>query len=115
MGRLSERFMYYCGLLATITYVDDLKHIQNLIDAEEQGLLLRLPCKVGTKVYYVQKCQAPYCKKCFGFKRIGNCYYEYKSRIFEHEFDYRYISEFGKTVFLTREEAEQALAEMQKG
>ena len=43
MDRLSERWMYYCGLLAGIGVgVDDLKHIQDLIDAEEKGLLKRL-------------------------------------------------------------------------
>lgn len=44
MKKLSERWMYYSGLLsATLSAkVDDLKHIQNLIDAEEQGMLLRL-------------------------------------------------------------------------
>lgn len=44
MEKLSDRWMYYCGLLAGMGVgVDDLKHIQDLIDAEEQGLLLRLP------------------------------------------------------------------------
>lgn len=41
MEKLSDRWMYYCGLLATHDVpVDDMKHIQNLIDAEEQGMLV---------------------------------------------------------------------------
>ena len=115
MGRLSERFMYYCGLLATIASVDDLKHIQNLIDAEEQGLLLRLPCKVGSTVYVLFKLTnsgewivSPYehritdiflNEKKEPLFKITNAYGPFK------------LSEFGNTVFLTREEAEQALAE----
>ena len=84
-------------------------------DAEEQGLLLRLPCKIGRKVFYVQKCLAPSCKECKGFLRVDNCYCQYKARIFEQEFDYRHLKAFGKSVFLTKEEAEQALVEMEKG
>lgn len=53
MKKLSDRFMYYCGLLATKANVDDLKHIQNLIDAEEAGLLLCLPVKIGTPVFRI--------------------------------------------------------------
>ena len=46
MERLSDRWMFYCGLLAGMGVgVDDLKHIQDLIDAEEQGFLLRLDSK----------------------------------------------------------------------
>ena len=79
-------------------------------DAEEQGLLLRLPCKIGRKVFYVQKCLAPSCKECKGFLRVDNCYCQYKARIFEQKFDYRHLQAFGKSVFLTKE---QALARME--
>ena len=82
-------------------------------ELEKQGLLLRLPCKIGTTVYYVQKCQAPSCKECLGFTRVNNCYCDFKSRIFEQKFDYRHLGAFGHSVFLTQEAAEQALAEMQ--
>ena len=53
MERLSDRFMYYAGLIACShpKAVEDLKHIQNLIDEEEQGLLLKLPCKIGKNLY----------------------------------------------------------------
>ena len=81
--------------------------------AEEQGLLLRLPCKIGRKVFYVQKCLAPSCKECKGFLRVDNCYCQYKARIFEQKFDYRHLKAFDKSVFLTKEEAEQALARME--
>ena len=83
------------------------------LDAERRGLLLRLPCKIGRKVFYVQKCLAPSCKECKGFLRVDNCYCQYKARIFEQEFDYRHLKAFGKSVFLTKEEAETALARME--
>lgn len=33
-------------------------------DLEEQCLLIRLPCREGTKVYLARKCLAPSCDKC---------------------------------------------------
>ena len=83
-------------------------------DLEEQGLLLKLPCKLGTKVYYVQRCLAASCKECLGFTRVNNCYCEFKSRIFEQEFGFRHLEAFGKTVFLTQAEAEEALKRMER-
>ena len=90
------------------------KELKQYRDAEEQGLLLRLPCKIGRKVFYVQKCLAPSCKECKGFLRVDNCYCQYKARIFEQKFDYRHLQAFGKSVFLTKAEAEQALARMEE-
>lgn len=90
---------------------EELLEYKNL---EEQGLLLKLPCPFGTKVYYVQKCLAPSCKECMGFVRVDNCYCEFKSRIFEQEFGIRHLKAFGKAVFLTREEAEEALRRMEE-
>ncbi|MBR5508988.1 MAG: hypothetical protein IKV59_02935 [Lachnospiraceae bacterium] len=92
-----------------------LRKLKEYEDLEEQGLLLRLPCKIGRKVFYVQKCLAPSCKECKGFLRVDNCYCQYKARIFEQKFDYRHLQAFGKSVFLTREEAEAALAKMEEG
>lgn len=68
-------------------------------DAEEQGLLLRLPCKVGAQVWKI--------KECSGGGRIPNWH-----EIYNVNFALELLSDFGKTVFLTKEEAEQALAEM---
>lgn len=87
-------------------------------DAEEQGLLLRLPCKVGDTVYaflstcnYFTECQINkielkptlYGNTCYFLEPIGHrgCLY----RCFEDD--------FGKTVFLTKEEAEAKLKEME--
>lgn len=64
-------------------------------DLEEQGLILRLPCKVGDTVYSVVK--------------DGLQIFELK---FSLDFYVRRMSDFGKTVFLTKEEAEQALKQM---
>ena len=61
---------------------------------EEQGMLLKLPCKVGDIVYEVY--------------HFGYTYYD----IDEHKVKLEDLENIGKTVFLTRAEAEKALAEM---
>ena len=61
-------------------------------DLEEQGLLLRLPCKVGDTVYCI----------------MTGLSYKNPS-IFKMKFGYELIKHFGKRVFLTKEEAEAAL------
>ena len=96
-------------------------------DAEEQGLLLRLPCKVGDRTYQVvtryeklNKFGCTCCTTACG----SNCdcaYYDDGCTNFTTKDEYQIISRgfkledywnFGKTVFLTKEEAEQKLAEM---
>lgn len=79
-------------------------------DAEEQGLLLRLPCKVGDTLWWTN---------AFGdlCSSKANCMF------IEHGIDGIAIEtlicninekEIGKTVFLTKEEAEAALAKMKE-
>ena len=80
-------------------------------DAEEQGLLVKLPCAIGTVVYAViRDCKGdPY--KCH--HTCDTCAWRY-THIREVEFDIEYISEVGNWIFLTKEEAEQALAKMKE-
>jgi len=100
MDKLSDRFMYYCGLLAPHgVSVDDLKHIQNLIDKQEQGLLIELPCKVGD-IVYILKFEGVWRIIPHQVKTLG-----YVLQLIENEA----IDDF---VFLTRSEAEEALAKM---
>ena len=89
-------------------------------DAEEQGLLLRLPCKVGDTVYY-------FSHRPFNLSVQANTIYEAKvvrivttsmgtQLVIQIHNEYGCtevpdVRDFGKTVFLTREEAESALAE----
>ena len=64
-------------------------------DAEEQGLLLRLPCKVGTTVYLI-KSDGKIVPTTADMMFLGTLWEDY-----------------GKEWFLTREEAEQKLKEME--
>ena len=65
-------------------------------DLEEQGKLLKLPCKIGQRVYMI-------------YQFCGEGAWE----IEEHKIILEDLENIGKTVFLTRQEAEQALAEME--
>ena len=90
-------------------------------DAEEQGRLIVLPCKVGDTVYFseygrydsaiIEKITVDETGICFEWVQ-----YEYGVDITEvwddGYFDY---DDIGKTVFLTSEEAEAALEKMQEG
>lgn len=72
-----------------------INRLAELEDLEEQGLLVRLPCKVGTEVYYILG--IPNKTPC----AIDKCVFKLSD-----------INKIGKTVFLTREEAEKKLEEM---
>lgn len=82
-------------------------------DLEEQGLLVRLPCKVGDTVYWVT--ESGDCVHCEHYDGII-CIDEFEccmgicpKTIIEVEFELHKLGLVGKTIFLTIEEAEKAL------
>lgn len=83
-------------------FVAELEPYKEYKDLEEQGFLLRLPCKVGDTIYELYR-DGEYCVSWWDIKEVGFSlsYYE------------RYKDKFGKSVFLTKEEAEQKLKEME--
>lgn len=85
-------------------------------DAEEHGLLVRFPCKVGDTVYSYSHDKQMRTLKCEGFLFTGICW---KARCTDFipswvgnqkRHVYIMFSSFGKSAFLTREEAKAALA-----
>lgn len=80
-------------------------------DAEEQGLLLRLPCKVGTEVYNITWWDDVQEKVVVKGKTY--CRTVHKHKVTKSTFSYFDIDEFGKTIFLTKAEAEAKLKEME--
>lgn len=110
--------LFYRNLWAMADLREKLKYYE---DAEEQGLLLRLPCKVGDTLYRVNKgAKEPvimmrviqlYIKQIYKDKTVmridaindadmgESCYLP---------------CDIGERIFLTREEAEAKLAEMEK-
>lgn len=75
--------------------------------AEEQGLLLRLPCKVGDKIYIVFHNHTIGKSTVVSFKMIAKGW-----AVKTNDWSYLF-TDFGKTVFLTKSEAEAKLAEME--
>lgn len=91
-------------------------------DAEEQGLLIRLPCKVGDKIFLdfagfgkdIDKFTVKdFHLDCFeDGETILYCDYESNDKTLSGQID---VMEFGKTVFLTEAEAKAKLKEMEGG
>lgn len=80
-------------------------------DAEDHGLLLRLPCKTGDTIWesdeHLPTCLTECVVDRFGFDEGGKvyCVYSSKDGTFTGK---RYLSEFGKNLFLTKDEPIQA-------
>ena len=115
--------LFYRNLWAMTDLREKLKYYE---DAEEQGLLLRLPCKVGDTVYCMfsrytkctinnkefdeydcQRCQQDECDS----KREK---YIQDMRAYSLDWIVTNLKNFGKTVFLTESEAEAKLKEMEE-
>lgn len=104
-------------------FYESIAELYNYRKLEEQGLLLRLPCKVGTEVWEVEKLfyiDRKSCKECiyFGNDGLGDycdyCEDDYPActKIVSRKFAMWKLEAFGETVFLTKEEAEAALEKM---
>lgn len=70
----------------------------------EQGKMIELPCKVGTMAYYI----ASYKKKNGFLGKWKICY-----TIMEFPFELEMLDSYGDNWFLSREEAEKRLKELQ--
>ena len=121
MERLTERdgsIVYYphcnnagkCGGHCSICdfEVKVMNKLADYEDAEETGILLKIPYPLGTTVYRLvpktyKKIQ-PITISEYAYSE-SRLYFKSKESVFSYP-----CNEIGKTVFLTKEEAEQALA-----
>lgn len=98
----------------------DFMEVKELIDAEEQGLLVWLPCKVGDSFFAIRKFCDEHGELEESVEHWGSdCYYcnlacNGELRVVERKFNsiHHIIAEkesIGKVIFLTREAAEKAL------
>lgn len=117
-GKIQE-----CGLRHTAIFAtkEDAEWYANMKNSDEQGLLLRLPCKVGDTVYYISEgfiepCTVEVIFLADYIDKDGN-----KSYMAEIHFDREdcpyvsteiYFTDIGKTVFLAQDEAEEALKKL---
>lgn len=111
--------LFYRNLWAMANLRETLKKYEDL---EEQGRLVKLPCEVGDMLYYPEKLfdivvpvrlneiiisflgidTYSYQYNCCSFDECGDVYEEY-------DFD---TNDFGKSIFLTKAEAEAKLEEL---
>ena len=108
--------VFYRNLWAMAELREKLKEYEDL---EGQGMLIKLPCKVGDKIFLdfagfgkdVDKFTVKdFHLDCFeDGETILFCDYESNDRILSGQID---VMEFGKTVFLTKSEAESKLKEL---
>ena len=104
--------MFYRNMWAMVDLREKLKRDE---DAEEQGLLLRLPCKVGDAVYQITR------DFISEYQITSMTIYPYSIQfnwectkgIYKNVVGFADF-EIGETVFLTREEAEAKLKEMRE-
>ena len=83
-----------------------LEELKSYKDLDEQGLLVRLPCKVGDSVFIIVG-------KDISRQGVRKIEISDNSIIFKTNRQKRIfnVAEFGKTVFLAREDAEKKLEE----
>ena len=111
-----EKAIMSCRNLLQNAY-EKIKYFEDL---EEQGLLLKLPCKVGDTVYEVQKIRhriQPLEIISVYIGRMGELYFYWELKdgigIYQNVKGFG-ISQLGKTVFLTQAEAEEALKRVER-
>ena len=108
--------LFYRNLWAMADLREKLKDYEDL---EEQGRLLKLPCKVGDKIFLdfagFGKDVDKFTVKDFHLDCFKNretilfCDYESDDGVLSGQID---VVEFGKTIFLTKSEAEAKLKEL---
>ena len=115
--------IFYRNMWAMAELREKLKRYE---DAEEQGLLLRLPCKPKSEVFLIcsryTRCSfedVPFEESsCIGCENDCDSHkeiYIHRNSSVDVEWIVRNLNEFGKTVFLTKEKAKAKLAEMEGG
>lgn len=101
----------------------DLEHLKELVEADKEGKCVVLPCKVGQDAWFYastmkELCKAKIIKAEINFFTPRNPFwltFEYYSSIIgTHEIFSRADLLLGKTLFLSKEEAEVALEKMKE-
>ena len=82
------------------------ERLAELEDKIKQGTLIELPCKVGDTIYLISE-------KRWSIKKKKTYWYIRKTKLTYGNME-RIIKEYGEFVFLTREEAEKRLEELQE-
>lgn len=121
MGKLSQPISCIVDI-AGASLQEIIDRLAEYEDAEDGGTLVRLPCVLGTECYYANPALHEVCPSeiiKFEINKYTNpslwIEFEYISRwVGGHVRKIREDSAFGKLLFFTKEEAEQALKEERK-
>ena len=97
---------------------DCIKKLAEYETAEEEGRLVVLPCKVSDTVFVIENTHIEI-SEIYKIEIKHTAFEDrtyYLEKLAKRGMLYRYYNrDFGKTVFLTRKEAEKALKEIKKG
>ena len=99
----------WCAMMSVLNSLGNYDRLRELAEADKDGRVVVLPCKIGDKLYRV------FAGEIFEH-RVGSMKYfaiQKKWDIETYPFCPCVESSIGKTIFLTREEAEKALQEME--
>lgn len=124
--REGERLLNANGIITKDEMYKIMRHLAEKLvqyeDAEEQDWLLHLPCNVGDTIYYisegfVEPCTVEVIFLADYIDKDGNSSYMAEIHFDREDCPYVsteiYFTDFGKSVFLTKDEAEQKLKKME--
>lgn len=109
----------WCAMMSVLNSIGSYDRLRELAEADKEGRVVVLPCKVGDTVYSmldeidaIHECEVVYINVAANPQRnmIALEPLSYRGRMYGAIF-----GAFGKTVFRTREEAEKALEEKLNG
>ena len=110
----------WCAMMSVLNNIGSYDRLRELAEADKDGRVVVLPCKVGDTVYMIERifdidngvCDEICARKVIGHggNNLNKLWLVGSGGICNA---YIFVSEFGKTVFLTREEAERATEEME--
>lgn len=117
---IKSSMAYYVGTLDGGANGKIQNRLRELVEADKDGRVIILPCKVGDTVYMIEHifdidngvCDEICARKVIGHggNNLNKLWLIGSGGICNVSI---FVSEFGKTVFLTREEAERAMQEME--
>lgn len=129
MERLVEELYTFKGKVEDCEndyFISVQEKLREYEDLDEQGLLLLLPCKVEETVYCIYErytkcseygqvleeysCQGCECLECDSHKEL----YVQSQKAYSLDWIVSNLKRFGKTIFLTKDEAEKKLKEMER-
>ena len=107
----------WCAMMSVLNSIGSYDRLRELAAADKDGRVVVLPCKVGDTIYFAYV--HPILRYTVTGYEMGNagisrvrCKHVDKETGLTFNFTFR-PSSIGKTVFLSREEAEKALQEME--